>query len=357
MTTRVDLVIEGAGTTLTLRQERLAVERDGQLLAQYSLRQVGSVRVADQGVSLTTQALAALVQHGVSVHIWDFAQRPLVQLDSPMLSSRARVRAAQLTAATQAPLELARMFVAEKLRAQRRLLVLTRRRSSSLQEMDRAIEQLSTLEGQVLACAKRPDEAGLAHLMGLEGAGAAAYWPALASTSPWIKQFRRVKRGATDPVNASLNYGYAILYSRLWGLCERAGLDPFVGFLHGMEAGRINLVLDVIEPWRVIVDDAVFSWMRRRRSELVGGLDLELRQQIAHEVTQRLLARAQHEGRAAAVQSCMQRNLRQLAEAFEQGTLPSWQVWRWDVRGPRAPQEQDPRSLLDEVFVGRERTP
>lgn len=355
MSTRLDLVIESFGTSLRLRGERLVVEQQGQTLGQYALKQLGSVRVIDRGVSLSSDVIVALSQHGVLLHISDFAHRPVVHVSSPMLSSRARTRSGQLMmCAAQEGQRLAVSIVAEKLRAQRRLLVFTRRRSDRVDVVDGAIERLSALEGQVLAMEPSAADSWTRSLMGFEGAGAAAYWPALASTSAWVDEFRRVKRGAPDPVNASLNYGYSILYSRLWGMCERAGLDPFVGFLHGVEPGRINLVLDVIEPWRVIVDDAVFSLLRRRRSPLPDELDQDLKRALVQDVTSRLLARSEYEGQVAVVQSCMQRCLRDLARHFD-GEREQWPIYRWDVRGPRVPEGAQDSELLDEIVHGYER--
>lgn len=354
MTTKLDLVVESFGTSLHLRSERLVVEQKGHVLGQYALRQLGSVSVASKGVALSSDVLMALTEHNILFQVTDFAQRPLLNIASPMLTSRARVRCEQYAWANSARgLSLSKLLIASKIRAQRRLLVFTRRRSSTPNQVERVIERLGDFEAQVWAMAPGEADPRLS-LMGLEGAAAAAYWPAVASTSSWVDGFKRIKRGATDPVNAALNYGYAVLHSRVWGMCDRAGLDPFVGFLHGVESGRLNLVLDLMEPWRTVVDDAVFSLMRRRRSPLPETLDQELRRAVVAEVSQRLMARSEYDGRAAVVLSCMQRSLRQLVKVLD-GEEPQWRVYRWDVRGPRVPEDDDAEVLLDEVRVGKPR--
>lgn len=48
----------------------------------------------------------------------------------------------------------------------------------------------------------------------------------------------RENRGAADPVNSLLNYGYGMLYQQVETALILAGLDPFGGFLHVDRSGR-----------------------------------------------------------------------------------------------------------------------
>ena len=68
-------------------------------------------------------------------------------------------------------------------------------------------------------------------------------------------------RNANHPVNAMLNYAYAILKSdvQIWVLTN--GYDPTFGFLHASHAGRSALVLDLMEPIRPIIDRAVIGFI------------------------------------------------------------------------------------------------
>ena len=70
---------------------------------------------------------------------------------------------------------------------------------------------------------------------------------------------RSHNKRASDPLNAVLNYCYAILESECKIACLQLGLDPGLGLLHDDEKykGRDNLVLDLMEPIRPIVDKFV----------------------------------------------------------------------------------------------------
>ncbi len=88
-------------------------------------------------------------------------------------------------------------------------------------------------------------------LMGLEASAASAYWEyvrALVEDDD-VGFYSRVKQGATDLVNSLLNYGYAILYPRIWQAALRHKLNPYIGFVHYAD-GQANLVFDMIELFR-----------------------------------------------------------------------------------------------------------
>lgn len=69
-------------------------------------------------------------------------------------------------------------------------------------------------------------------------------------------------RNASHPVNAMLNYAYAILQSQVQTSVLAQGYDPTIGFLHASRIGRSALVLDLMEPLRPVIDRAVIAFIR-----------------------------------------------------------------------------------------------
>ncbi|MDQ3834543.1 MAG: CRISPR-associated endonuclease Cas1 [Actinomycetota bacterium] len=61
-------------------------------------------------------------------------------------------------------------------------------------------------------------------------------------------------RHATHPVNAMLNYAYAVLESQVRTVTFAEGLDPTIGYLHACRPKRMALVYDLMEPLRPQVD-------------------------------------------------------------------------------------------------------
>lgn len=71
------------------------------------------------------------------------------------------------------------------------------------------------------------------------------------------------RNGATDPTNALLNYGYALLEAETRIACYDAGLHPGLGIIHADRDGRASFVYDLMEPNRPRVDRLVLEFIRK----------------------------------------------------------------------------------------------
>ena len=69
-------------------------------------------------------------------------------------------------------------------------------------------------------------------------------------------------RFENDPVNAGLNYGYAILRSQISKIIYSKGLNASVGIFHKGPSNMFNLSDDIIEPFRPIIDSYVYDHLR-----------------------------------------------------------------------------------------------
>lgn len=107
----------------------------------------------------------------------------------------------------------------------------------------------------------------LQSLLGIEGLAARDYFSHLPGMlkAPWLNQtpFRfetRNRRPPTDPVNALLSLGYALLTKDLTVTAASVGFDPYRGFYHQLRHGKPALALDLMEEFRpLIVDSAVLT--------------------------------------------------------------------------------------------------
>lgn len=122
----------------------------------------------------------------------------------------------------------------------------------------------------------------LDEVRGIEGNAASVYFAALRHVlrpAPGIPEFtRRERRPPTDPVNALLSFGYGLLRGLVHGAVEQIGLDPYVGYLHGLRPGKPALALDLMEEFRpVLADRFAITLLNRRQlrpehfEDLPGG--------------------------------------------------------------------------------------
>ena len=96
-------------------------------------------------------------------------------------------------------------------------------------------------------------------LRGHEGEGSAAYFGVFNRLikAEGVSFPKRVRRPPTDPVNALLSFGYALLANDIHAAVQVLGFDPYCGYLHADRYGRPSLALDLMEEFRPIIVDAV----------------------------------------------------------------------------------------------------
>jgi CRISP-associated protein Cas1 len=88
----------------------------------------------------------------------------------------------------------------------------------------------------------------------------------------WSKLFEDFKRqDEDDRRNSLLNYGYAVVRAAIARACVANGLIPAFGLHHASKTNAFNLVDDVIEPFRPLVDTC--AWTQAKTSD---GVELSV---------------------------------------------------------------------------------
>ena len=157
----------------------------------------------------------------------------------------------------QTCLKLARGWVQAKIRNSRTLLRRNWRLDEDIGPVLVDLKRLAKQAGR----ARRIDS-----LLGVEGAAAARYFQHFdgmlkrdGDTQPFEMKNRN-RRPPTDPINALLSLGYALLTRTLVVALSATGFDPYRGFYHQPRYGRPALALDMMEPFRpLIVESAVIT--------------------------------------------------------------------------------------------------
>jgi len=218
-------------------------------------------QVVVQGdVTVTSPALHALLEARIEISFLSHHGQFRGRL-SPDPSKNALLRVAQHRSHNdpEQRLALARQFVRGKLTNMRTML-LRQNRMLQIPAVEQGADRLKTAIGSL-------DGANtVASLVGMEGAGSAAYFGNFGSLLRHDHSFtKRVRRPPRDPVNALLSYGYTILANHCSSAINTVGLDPFVGYLHVSEYGRPALALDLMEELRpLVVDSTVLTLLNNR---------------------------------------------------------------------------------------------
>lgn len=127
------------------------------------------------------------------------------------------------------------------------------------------------------AIAPIPKTNNINSLRGLEGAGSAAYFGSFNQMirNQGFEFVTRNRRPPTDPVNALLSLGYALLRHDIQSALNIVGFDPYLGYLHVQHYGRPSLALDLMEEFRPLVVDAVVLSSINRRAIFLADFTTE----------------------------------------------------------------------------------
>ncbi|HUV90559.1 MAG TPA: CRISPR-associated endonuclease Cas1 [Anaerolineae bacterium] len=318
------LIADTFGTHIGKYQGRLKITKRREVLAQAPLLHLHSVTIASTGVSISADALRACCEHGIPVHFVSGRGQVYASLYSAGLTGTILTRRAQLEAYRDwRGKHVAIAFAMGKIRNQAATLkYLAKTRTGSAPQ---AAEELRLCAGEVadyeekLRRIEGPtcDDARPTVLTA-EAHAAKKYWAAVRAIIPAKYGWQARKgRGATDPVNSLLNYGYGILYAQVERAIVLAGLDPYAGFIHADRPGKPSLVLDLIEEFRqAAVDRVVFGLLNRQfavEQDESARLSQETRRTLATHILEHLEAGVRYEGKRQPLRVALQSQARHLA--------------------------------------------
>jgi len=292
---RVWLYILEPGERVGITAETVQVRNEEGVQAEMPLLELAGVSLFGN-VQVSSQALRAILTRDVPVFFlsyggWLNGYARSVNDHSLDL----RIAQHRLVQDSEASLRLARAFVFGKVRNQRTMV------RRALGDAARATQQSLSL-----LCHRIETAADSESLLGYEGNAARLYFEALGEMLHVATGFEvagRSRRPPTDPVNAMLSFGYAMLAKEALAAVIAAGFEPGLGFYHKLRAGRPSLALDLMEEFRpLIVDSTVLSLVnikeirashfdRRGRAIVlttdgrrvfIGAIERRLRSSIVH---------------------------------------------------------------------------
>ncbi|WP_420636126.1 CRISPR-associated endonuclease Cas4g/Cas1g [Candidatus Palauibacter sp.] len=251
------LYVQTPGARLRKRGRRLIVEMDEDKV-EVPLIDVSQV-VLFGPVSVTTPALHTLMRAEIPVS-WFSTGGWFLGHTIGTGNGNVAVREAQYRAAfsDERRLGFARGLVDAKIRNSRTMLRRNWRAERGGEGKEEALARLTRV-------ARRARHAeNVQELLGWEGEAAAIYFGRFdrmlaKGRDNGLGEFSfttRNRRPPSDPTNAMLSFGYALLARAMTHTISATGLDPYMGLYHRLRHGRPALALDLMEPFRSIVADS-----------------------------------------------------------------------------------------------------
>lgn len=167
-------------------------------------------------------------------------------------------------------LELARRMIAGKIQNARQVLLRAARDQTGTKKTDlrRAAQHHADAVGNAAVAAD------LDELLGIEGTAARHYFAVFPTMSALADTpFVRSRRPPADPLNSLLSFCYGMLRVAVHGALEQVGLDPYIGYAHGIRPGKPALALDLMEEFRPLLADRLALTLLNRKE--LSGADFE----------------------------------------------------------------------------------
>lgn len=319
-----NLVVDQFGSFIGKYQGRLKVTCDGKTQVQAPILHLRGVYIHGRGISVSSDALEACCREGIPIFYLDSLGRSYASVYSAGLGATIKTRRQQLYAIDdERGIHIALNMIAGKIHNQAvTLKYLAKNRKDSDPECYQELRMCAT---EVEECLEDLGHFNVLYvddvrpnIMGIEGNASARYWQAVRQIIPASYEWhKRETRGATDPVNTLLNYGYGILYTQIEQAIILAGLDPYAGFIHVDRPGKPSLTLDLIEEFRQIaVDRVVFGLVNRNfrvKFDDEGKLDKETRRVFADKILAHLDSSVKYDNKRYPLRHVIQAQARVLA--------------------------------------------
>jgi CRISPR-associated protein Cas1 len=194
-------------------------------------------------ITITTPLIEHCTKNGIPLVVMKPNFRPVFFFS---ITAEANYLLRQKQYAYEKPnLQISKILVINKIKNQLRLLEKIRLKTDAI--LKAKLQCVSALKLVT-------DAQDYETVMGLEGRIAKSFFSAYFEQLHWKARCPRTK---IDPLNATLDIGYTILFNYIEAFVRLFGFDPFIGVYHRLWFKRKSLICDLMEPFRCLIDQQV----------------------------------------------------------------------------------------------------
>lgn len=277
------LIVNSEGVYLSKVGECFCLKKDGKK-QEISVKKVEQI-IITTATALSTDAIELAVENNIDIVFLKKYGAPFGRVWHSKMGSISTIRKKQLDLETnKMGTTLVKEFLCQKMNNQVDFL-----NSLAMNRRDERKDNIKETTSKIKELIKKVENTDnninikdiRNSLQGYEGTASRLYFAKLSELMPEKFKFKgRSKNPAQDEFNCMLNYGYGIMYSNVERACILAGLDPFIGIMHVDNYNRQAFVFDLIEMYRIYIDQIVFKLFTTKKikknyfDEVEGGLYL-----------------------------------------------------------------------------------
>ena len=323
-----ELVINKLGVSVGYTKAGITVKEKGKLLFKVPTNNLKHITISSNGISLSSNFIFYTLKNRIPLDFFDYSGKHL----GTFLSSSA-LQASLWQAQAQMSVEkrniLAASIIDGKLNNQLNLIKYFhkyhKQNESQLATSLNSIQKNLQKYKEYLKQAPFHQKECIIQIMAFEAQGAQRYWNYIKTllADDNIIFNGRIHQGAEDPVNAMLNYGYAILYARVWKSLLKFQLNPYDSVIHVRQSSKPTFVYDIVEIFRPqAVDRVIISMIQRNEPVEIKNklITEETKKLLIQNITERLYRREMYRNEKISFQTIIELQVKNIAEYIQHDT-------------------------------------
>jgi group II intron reverse transcriptase/maturase/CRISPR-associated endonuclease Cas1 len=266
-----ELIVQSFDSFIGKNKQGIVVKAKGKTVKTVPIRMLKHITVLSRGISFSSDAVYHCVENNIPIDFFDSHGKHYASIISP-ISVENSLWQLQAQMSIEKKAYLASKLIFGKLKNQLHLVKYFHKyhKNENSQLSETYINTEQKIEYYIDQCKhyKLTKEKDYAEkIRSFEAQAAIAYWE-------YVRQLladdnvvfeKREQKGATDLFNSMLNWGYSLLYPRVWQAVLGANLNPSIGVLHAYQKGKPVFVYDIIEMFRSqAVDRMVIGLVQKK---------------------------------------------------------------------------------------------
>lgn len=332
-----ELLVSSYGCVLGISQGKVVVKREGKVVAKQTVDALSHITIAGKGISVSSNLIYHCMKNKIPIDFFGYGGEHVgSMLSNKYIETTLWNKQAQCPLSKQ--MRLASAIIEAKLRNQFSLIKYFHKYHKLNNE--RLIDKyadFSVFFDRLKGYLKMEPEDNadfLTKLLGYESQGALKYWAYIREllSDDEVGFEKRERHGAKDLVNCMLNYGYAILYARVWQALLAAKLNPYDSIIHVIQPGKPTFVYDVVEMFRSqVVDRVVLSLVQTGQDLTIhkGLLDDESRKLLGENILERLNRYEKYRGTELTMEQIIRRQAMEIAGYIDKDEQYKPYVAKW----------------------------
>lgn len=272
-----ELVVNTPGSFISKSNKGITIKVKGTIINKKPTNALKHITITGQGTAISASAISYCVNNKIPIDFFDAQGKHYASLLSP-LSMDGLLWKQQALLSLEKKVALGSKIIIGKLKNQENLIKYYHKYHKEESKMlaEKYPEVILKIEKCILRAKETSptDEQYATSLMGQEAVAAVAYWDyiRLLVMDDGVEFSSRERQGASDLMNSMLNYGYAILYARVWSAVLLRKLNPSISILHAYQPGKPTFIYDLVELFRAqAVDRVVISLIQKKEPLKMNG--------------------------------------------------------------------------------------